>query len=89
MASTLGLRVLNSTRPTSPEDVISSFAEQYVIGWRHLFNGQFSTQRRIKQDYYYIPRQKIQILTQTGAGWSLPMLTSLGTEFLTSWTGKK
>jgi hypothetical protein len=44
-------------------------------------------QWRRKQDYY-VRRQKIHMLTHTGAGWSARTLTIIWSSFLTLWTSR-
>jgi hypothetical protein len=49
-----------------------------------MFNGHFSTQWQLKQDYF-ICRRKISTLTNTGAGWTLCMLTILWSQSFLLW----
>jgi hypothetical protein len=79
-----GTKINNSRFPRRYHRLI---AEQSAIGWRHLFNGHFSTQWRLKQDYF-IRRRKISTLINTGAGWTLRTLTILWSQFFLLWKSR-
>jgi hypothetical protein len=61
--------------------------EQTEIGWQHMFNGHFTSQWRILQDWY-IQQLKIHTITHTGARWSLRTITTLWNDFFVLWQSR-